>query len=124
MVKVSLLIIGLLCTRLCVAAPLQIRVATFNASLNRTSSGQLATDLNVTTNAQARRVAEILQRVRPDIVLINEFDYDAQGLSRERFHANYLAVSQDGQAPLNYPYRYSPPSNTGITSGYDLDNNG
>ena len=122
--KVYLLLIGLVTAQLCLAVPPQIRVATYNASLNRPTNGQLASDLAVTTNAQAKKVAEILQRVRPDIVLINEFDYDAQGLSRERFHANYLAVSQNGQVPLNFPYRYSPPSNTGITSGYDLDNAG
>jgi hypothetical protein len=87
------------------AAPLQVRVATYNASLNRSTDGQLAIDLNTGTNTQAKRVAEILQRVRPDIVLIDEFDYDAANpsLARDRFHNNYLAISQNGQAPLNYP---------------------
>jgi 3-phytase len=104
------------------AVPLQIRVATYNASLNRNTQGQLATDLSTRTNAQARQVAEILQRVRPDIVLINEFDYDADGVAAQRFHDNYLAVAQNGQAPLSYPHRYVAPANTGITSGFDLDN--
>ena len=109
-----------------VAAPLQIRVATFNSSLNRTSLGQLASDLSVTTNNQAKRIAEIIQRVRPDILLINEFDYDAANptVALNRFHDNYLAVSQGGQPVLNYPYRYVAPSNTGIPSGFDFDNNG
>ena len=108
------------------AAPLQIRVATFNSSLNRTSLGQLASDLSVTTNNQAKRIAEIIQRVRPDILLINEFDYDAANptLALNRFHDNYLAVSQNGQPVLSYPYRYVAPSNTGIPSGFDFDNNG
>jgi endonuclease/exonuclease/phosphatase family metal-dependent hydrolase len=108
------------------AAPLQVRVATYNASLNRSTDGQLATDLSTGANTQARRVAEILQHVRPDIVLINEFDYDTANpsLARDRFHNNYLAVSQNGQAPLNYPYRYAAPSNTGVASGFDFDNNG
>jgi 3-phytase len=115
----------LLATRL-IAAPLQIRVATYNASLNRTSQGQLAAQLSTGTNAQARQVAETLQRVRPDIVLINEFDVDPANptLARDLFHTNYLAVSQNGQAPLNYPYRYAAPSNTGVHSGRDFDNNG
>ncbi len=113
-----------LLAQVCVAAPLTVRVATFNSSLHRDTDGQLANDLATPTNLNARKVAEILQRVRPDIVLLNEFDYDAGGLSRDRFHDNYLAVSQNGQPPLSYPYRFAPPSNTGIPSGFDYDNNG
>ena len=30
---------------------------------------------SVTANPQIRNIAEIIQRVRPDIVLLNEFDY-------------------------------------------------
>jgi hypothetical protein len=116
----------LACAVVSTAAPLQIRVATYNCSLNRSSLGQLATDLAVTTNAQARQVAETLQRVRPDVVLLNEFDIDPANpnLARDRFHTNYLAVSQNSQAALNYPYRYSAISNTGVSSGFDLNNNG
>ena len=43
------------------AASLQIRVATFNASLNRTTQDGLPADLRTTTNVQAQKVAEILQ---------------------------------------------------------------
>lgn len=120
------LILGLILTTHAVAAPLQIRVATFNASLNRNSLGQLANDLLTVNNNQARRVAEIVQRVRPDILLVNEFDYDAANptLALTRFHNNYLAVPQNGQTALSYPYRYIAPSNTGVPSGFDLDNNG
>lgn len=114
------------------AAPLQIRVATFNASLNRNSLGQLAADLGTPNNVQAKKIAEIIQRVRPDILLINEFDYDAANpsLALNRFHDNYLGVAQNGQQPLSYPHRYIAPSNTGVPTGAtnvtdgDFDNNG
>ena len=108
------------------AAPLQIRVATFNASLNRNAQGQLASDLSTGANNQARRIAEIIQRIAPDILLVNEFDYDATNasLALNRFHDNYLAVSQNGQRALLYPHRYIAPSNTGVHSGFDLNNNG
>ncbi|HSO01504.1 MAG TPA: hypothetical protein VLS46_03160, partial [Gaiellaceae bacterium] len=56
-----------------------VRFATFNASLNRSSAGQLVTHLSTPANTQARNAAETIQRVRPDVVLINEFDYDAAG---------------------------------------------
>src|SRR5262249_14666285 len=29
-----------------------------------------------------------------------------------------------GAPPVSYPYRYTAPSNTGVPSGFDLDNNG
>ena len=108
------------------AEPLQIRVATFNTLLTRDTQGLLATQLNTAGNNHAKRIAEIVQRVRPDIVLINEFDYDAANpaLSLDRFHANYLGISQNGQAALSYPYRYAAPTNTGEPTGLDLDNNG
>ena len=117
------------------AAPLQIRVATYNASLNRDTLGLLATNLGATTpDAQAKQVAETLQRVRPDIVLINEFDVDPSNPSSATsalvlFRTKYLEVSQNGQAPLIYPYSYAAISNTGVVTGAssvqtgDFDNN-
>jgi endonuclease/exonuclease/phosphatase family protein len=99
-----------------------VRFATFNASLNRNFAGQLVADLSTPTNAQARNVAEIIQRIRPDVLLINEFDYapEAVGL----FQRNYLSIGQNGADPINYPYTFIAPSNTGVPSGLDLDNNG
>jgi hypothetical protein len=109
-----------------VAAPSgdAVRFATFNASLNRNTAGQLVADLSTTTDAQARTVAEIIQRNRPDVLLINEFDFVAGGEAARLFQDNYLSISQNGAAPIAYTYRYVAPSNTGIPSGLDLDNNG
>ena len=101
-----------------------VRFSTFNASLNRSASGQLITDLSTPANEQAGNVAEIVQRVRPDVLLVNEFDYDASGTALRLFQDNYLSVARNGSTPISYPYRYSAPSNTGIPSGFDLDNSG
>ncbi len=101
-----------------------IRLATFNASLNRNFEGQLVADLSTPANAQARTVAEIIQRTRPEVLLINEFDFDAGNVALQLFQDNYLSVSQNGAAPIVYPYRYTAPSNTGIPSGFDFNNNG
>ncbi len=101
----------------------QVRVATFNASLNRFDAGQLVTDLATPDNAQAQAVAEVIQRASPDLVLINEFDYDEGHVALEEFRDNYLAVSQNGADPADYPYAFTAPVNTGVPSGYDLDNN-
>lgn len=101
-----------------------LRVATFNAALNRPLPGQLALDLSTPLDAQARAVAEIIQRNAPDVLLLNEFDYDPEGAAAEGFQRNYLARPQGGQAPIDYPYMYLAPSNTGIPSGADLDGDG
>jgi hypothetical protein len=101
-----------------------VRVATFNASLNRNAEGQLVADLSTPGNAQAATVAEIIQRVRPDILLINEFDFVPNQQAANLFQDNYLSLPHNGAAPIHYPYVYVAPSNTGIPSGFDLNNNG
>lgn len=102
----------------------QVRVATFNASLNRNAEGQLVADLSSSSNAQAQTIAEIIQRVRPDILLINEFDFDVASDAVRLFQDNYFSLPQNGAQPIQYPYVFVAPSNTGIPSGFDLDNNG
>ena len=101
-----------------------LRVATFNAYLNRPSEGQLIQDLRSPNDPQIRAVAEIIQRTRPDILLLQEFDYDPTGEGIQLFQENYLDVSQNGAEPLSYPYVYLPPTNTGLPSGQDFDNDG
>ncbi len=101
-----------------------IRFASFNASLNRNTEGELIEDLSTPGNEQAQAIAEIIQRTNPDVVLINEFDFDEDGTAAQLFRENYLAVGQNGVDPVDYPYFYIAPSNTGIASGFDLDNNG
>ena len=101
-----------------------VRFATFNASLNRNFAGELITHLSTPNNAQAQTVAEIIQRARPDVLLINEFDFDAGGVAARLFQENYLSVSQNGARPVHYRYRFVAESNTGIPSGFDLNNDG
>jgi hypothetical protein len=101
-----------------------VRFATFNASLNRAAAGELLQDLSKRDDAQAAAVAEIVQRQRPDVLLVNEFDYVPDHQAADLFRANYLEVSQRGAEPIRYPYVYVAPSNTGIPSGHDLNNNG
>jgi glycerophosphoryl diester phosphodiesterase len=103
-----------------------IRFSQFNASLNRNVEGQLVTDLSTPDNQQAKAVAEIIQRTNPDVLLINEFDYDQENPLKpvQLFQQNYLGISQNGADPVDYPYVYIAPANTGIASGFDLNNDG
>ena len=103
---------------------MDVRFATFNASLNRNVEGQLVADLSTPDNAQARTIAEIIQRTSPDVLLVNEFDFVEDGVAAELFRDNYLEVPQNGADPVEYPYYFVAPSNTGIPTGFDLNNNG
>jgi endonuclease/exonuclease/phosphatase family metal-dependent hydrolase len=102
----------------------KLRVATYNTSLYDDASGGLIRRLE-TGDARARKIAAVLQRVRPDLALLNEFDYDAQGRAADLFQRNYLEVAQSGGGDaLHYPYRYLAPVNTGVPSGLDLNHDG
>jgi endonuclease/exonuclease/phosphatase family metal-dependent hydrolase len=104
--------------------PAALRIATYNTSLNDDRAGGLIARLEA-GDANARKVAAVIQRVRPDIVLLNEFDFDPQHRAADLFQQRYLGVAQAGGGePLAYPYRYLAPVNTGVPSGFDLDRNG
>ena len=112
-----------------------LRIATFNVSMEalnylpselgkerKPTGKELATAL-ANDNQQIKNIAEIIQRVNPDIILLNEFDgNDPTHQSLKRFIAQYLAKSQKGNAAINYPYFYQGPVNTGVATGYDLNN--
>ena len=77
--------------------------------------------LSTPDNPQARNVAETIQRVDPDALLINEFDYDDHGTAVQLFLRNYLSVGHNGAKPVRFPYHFTAPVNTGVASGVDLD---
>ena len=116
--------------------PEPVRFGTFNASLNRASAGLALSDLSEPYDgeepdlvlrerrAQAANVAEIIQRTRPEVLLINEFDYEPNNALATAFQDNYLSVSHNGSVPIEYPYVFVAESNTGIPSGMDFSNDG
>ncbi|WP_197526914.1 endonuclease/exonuclease/phosphatase family protein [Pirellulimonas nuda] len=106
--------------------PVRLRVATYNVSMYRDGPFQLASELFQEGSAQATRIAEVLQRVRPDIVLLNEFDrdYEKDWARRGFMGRRYLQRPQAGLEPIVYPHFYYAPVNTGVSSGIDLDRDG
>lgn len=101
-----------------------VRFATFNAALSRPTPGALLRDLSAPDHAQIGNVAEIVQWVRPDVLLVTEFDHDHRGLGPRLFQDTYLAVGRGGAAGVDLPYLYTAPVNTGVPSGADLDGDG
>lgn len=91
-----------------------VRVATYNASLNRQEAGALAADIAAGESIQAQKVAEVIAQIAPDLLLLNEFDY-AEG-NAAAFNEAYLSGA--------YGFSFEAPSNTGLHSGLDLDGSG
>jgi len=101
----------------------QLKIATFNTALFRDQNGQLISDLNNGGDAQIKSIAEIIQRTNPDILLINELDYAPNSAAVDLFQ-NVLSTPQNAASPILFPYRRAFASNTGLPSGFDLNNNG
>ena len=109
-----------------------LRIATFNVSMDATNhtpkgeqikSDALANALKA-NHQQIKNIAEIIQRVRPDIILLNEFDYIPKEQGIEYFKKHYLNVSQNNQQAIDFPYSFIAPVNTGLATHFDLDNDG
>ena len=103
------------------SAATTLRFATFNASLNRNRAGALVEDMREGVNSQVLAVAEMIQRVDPDVLLINEFDFDEAHDAARLFQANYLSIAHNGSTPVNYPYVFVAAVNTGLATGFDLN---
>ncbi len=102
-----------------------LRVATFNVSFNRKTAGKLTEDLK-SGDVQIQRVATILRALRPDIVLLNEVDYNAAEDNAKLFAQRYLADDKAdilGGHAWPMEYTYSAPVNTGVPSGLDINGN-
>jgi 3-phytase len=93
----------------------RLRVATFNVSLYRDQEGVLIEELRGPPGDQLKAIATIIEEVDPDILVLNEFDYDAGGEALDLF--------ADG-LPIAYPHRVALASNTGEATGLDLDGDG
>lgn len=108
-----------------------VRVATFNVSMEGTNyleprqtpiGDELQKNLQDGEHQQIRNIAEIIQIVRPDIILLNEFDYSKQSATDvQNFIKHYLQVPQNNKNIIDYPYFYGSAVNTGVDSGLDLD---
>ena len=100
-----------------------VRVATFNVEILSREKVDQVDERGRGRNPQLLKAAEIVQRVRPDVLLLNEIDFDG-GATPRLFVERYLQVDRDGQSGVDYPHVYCEASNTGVLSGFDLDDDG
>ncbi|MBX7106862.1 MAG: endonuclease/exonuclease/phosphatase family protein [Gemmataceae bacterium] len=106
-----------------------LRVATFNVEDLRTS------DLKTGEQPRLKKLAEVIQRIRPNIIFLNEIAYDGEGFpdtvsggrpgqNAAKFAELYLTVPQAPDVQGMKFTAFMAPVNTGISSGFDLDNDG
>jgi endonuclease/exonuclease/phosphatase family metal-dependent hydrolase len=112
-----------------VAGPQELTVAQYNILDVRTE------DVKRDDNPRLQELAATIQKLEPDILLLNEIAYDdrrahdvaeddPEGQNAARFVDNYLSEPQGpGLEGLEYD-TFMAPSNTGVHSGFDLNNNG
>jgi len=122
-------------TQLNTEATTKLRIATFNVSMeafnyakpspNRTPNvtGDELTQALRGNNPQIKNIAEIIQRVNPDIILLNEFDHvDKNHENILYFMKNYLGNGQNKQNEIHYPYFYQGTVNTGVKVNKNTNN--
>ena len=111
-------------------SPQTVRVAVFNIKELSTQK-LLRVDANgVGTDSQLVAAARIIQKIRPDILLVQEIDHDystppnsVRDLKRNaiRFLRAYL---RQGGNRIDYNYIFTSSCNTGMLSGRDLNRDG
>eukprot|EP00775_Hariotina_reticulata_P007917 gene7917-8113_t len=101
--------------------------------MSKDKPGEINKDLASGTNEAITNISTIIQIVRPDVLLINEFDFQPKLENVKLFQDKYLSVPHTPVVgtttqPISFRYVYLSPVvqlfNTGYLSGFDLDNNG
>jgi len=94
-----------------------VRVATYNTHLARGEAGKLVAELK-DGSAQIEAVIRVIAAANPDILLLNELDYD------EKREAPALFQERLADAGVEYAYSFVAPVNTGKPTKLDLTGDG
>ena len=119
------------------SSPTKLRIATFNVSMEALNyvehssnsapkvSGNELTQALQENNLQIKNIAEIIQYINPDIILLNEFDrVDNNHENIHYFIEKYLNIGQNKQIGIHYPFFYQGTVNTGLTIKTDKNHVG
>jgi Endonuclease/Exonuclease/phosphatase family len=95
-----------------------LRIATWNAGLDRAGPGLLVKDLDEGEDPQIAAVIRVLAALDADVILLTSVDYDRGGV------ALGLLADRLATAGVDYPHRFAFRPNTGMQTGIDVDSNG
>ena len=95
-----------------------LRIATYNAEMNRAGPGLLLRDLQKADDPAIMAAIQVIVALDADILLLTGFDYDLD-------HVALTALAgQLAKSGLTYPHLFSARPNTGLSTGLDLDGDG
>jgi hypothetical protein len=94
-----------------------LRVATYDAELDRRGPGLLLADI-LSGDEQVADVVAVIVAAAPDVLLITGFDHDYEGHALAAF-GDLLDAAGHGM-----PHFFAARPNAGLPSGLDLDGNG
>lgn len=95
-----------------------VRIATFNTELARNGPGLLLRDILSEEDPQAEAVARVIAQAQPDIIAIQDIDYDHD------FAALRALSDRIAHHGLNLRHIFALRPNTGMVTGLDLDGDG
>lgn len=75
-------------------------------------------DIESGKDAQVEAVLKVIAAVRPDVLVLTDFDWDLRGRALSALRARLAARG------LDYPFSFAPQPNTGLDTGFDVDGNG
>lgn len=102
-----------------------IRFASYNVSMYGNNAGEVLSQLETAEQQiRLRRLAAVIKKVRPDVLVLMEVDYDSQNKLLDLFRQNLLSIPLDDFEGIDYPYAYQIQTNTGLLSEVDIDGNG
>ncbi|MEM8836286.1 MAG: endonuclease/exonuclease/phosphatase family protein [Planctomycetota bacterium] len=87
-----------------------------------------ASQVEQVSDLRLARAAAIIQHLRPDVLLLNEVAYESDAEAganvAHNFVEHYLGTPMGGDLEAIQYQVFVAPSNTGMPSGFDLDNDG
>ncbi len=106
-----------------------VRIALFNVWELSTEKLNEVDDHGIGQDEQLVAAAEIIQRIRPDVLVLQEIDHDYDAVARgedlsltaRQFIERYLDQGEDA---YTFAHVFAAPCNTGILAGEDFDNDG
>lgn len=101
-----------------VALPDTLRIATWNAGLEREGPGLLLRDIASGRDAQVGAAVAVIVALDADVLALTGVDYDAGHAALGELQSRLA----DAGAP--YPHRLAWAPNTGVPTGHDIDGDG
>ena len=101
-----------------------IKFATFNVALSPNQPGALTEQLQNLRDPQICGIVSVIRKVRPDVLVLNEFNFEPDQNSLQLFAKILNSGNQCSGKPIDYQHQFQAPVNTGVLAPVDISGNG